>query len=227
MFSDSFSWEHPATTDAVSGAVVRLLLALPSVRAVANAQFYLGPPGTGSPLHWHNAALNFLAFGEKRWLLAPPSHPAAAYSNAPVLQWLHQMRQEDDEEEEQQQQRRRQQQQQQQQQQQHNQQQQGVGENEARGGGSSSSSSSRAEHDDGKNDSGRSETTTTSSSSSSTTTGVERRGLLQCTQFAGDLVFVPKQWAHATLNLRASIGAYRCSAVVAAAAAATSSLLRL
>ena len=35
---------------------------------------------------------------------------------------------------------------------------------------------------------------------------------LQCTQQAGDIVFVPKNWGHATLNIRQSIGlAYELS----------------
>ena len=32
-------------------------------------QFYLGPAYTGAPLHWHNTALNVLAYGQKRWLV--------------------------------------------------------------------------------------------------------------------------------------------------------------
>jgi hypothetical protein len=34
-------------------------------------QFILGPRGSGAPFHYHCAALNFLLFGKKRWLLTP------------------------------------------------------------------------------------------------------------------------------------------------------------
>jgi oxalate decarboxylase/phosphoglucose isomerase-like protein (cupin superfamily) len=41
-------------------------------------QFYLGPPGTGAPMHYHLDAVNVLLHGEKDWLLLPPA--AAVYS---------------------------------------------------------------------------------------------------------------------------------------------------
>eukprot|EP00326_Haptolina_ericina_P032965 CAMPEP_0181235034 /NCGR_PEP_ID=MMETSP1096-20121128/37336_1 /TAXON_ID=156174 ORGANISM="Chrysochromulina ericina, Strain CCMP281" /NCGR_SAMPLE_ID=MMETSP1096 /ASSEMBLY_ACC=CAM_ASM_000453 /LENGTH=101 /DNA_ID=CAMNT_0023329939 /DNA_START=18 /DNA_END=320 /DNA_ORIENTATION=- len=47
-------------------------------------QFYLGPPGSGAPWHYHTTAINTLAYGRKRWFLTPPElsqystqHPAA------------------------------------------------------------------------------------------------------------------------------------------------------
>ena len=43
-----------------------------------NLQFFLGPPGTGAPAHFHNDAVNVLVHGEKEWLLLPPA--AAVYS---------------------------------------------------------------------------------------------------------------------------------------------------
>eukprot|EP00039_Didymoeca_costata_P011934 m.170037 g.170037 ORF g.170037 m.170037 type:complete len:791 (+) comp15335_c0_seq1:129-2501(+) len=43
-----------------------------------NIQFYLGPPGSGAPLHFHRAALNVLAYGRKEWILQPPAY--AEYS---------------------------------------------------------------------------------------------------------------------------------------------------
>lgn len=36
-------------------------------------QFYLGPAGSGAPVHFHGHAINSLAFGEKLWFLHPPS----------------------------------------------------------------------------------------------------------------------------------------------------------
>ena len=34
-------------------------------------QFYLGGPGSGSPVHWHNDAVNYAVHGEKTALLEP------------------------------------------------------------------------------------------------------------------------------------------------------------
>lgn len=46
--------------------------------ALKTAQFYLGGPGSGSPIHWHNNALNYNVYGTKLWTLFPP--PSAIYS---------------------------------------------------------------------------------------------------------------------------------------------------
>jgi JmjC domain, hydroxylase len=35
-------------------------------------QFYLGNTGTGAPMHFHNDAVNLLAYGEKQWFFLPP-----------------------------------------------------------------------------------------------------------------------------------------------------------
>jgi len=45
-------------------------------------QFYLGGPHTGTSLHWHNAAYNYLAHGLKLWALLPP--PQLLSSKMPV-----------------------------------------------------------------------------------------------------------------------------------------------
>mmetsp|Transcript_32282 Transcript_32282/g.46577 ORF Transcript_32282/g.46577 Transcript_32282/m.46577 type:complete len:662 (+) Transcript_32282:770-2755(+) len=45
------------------------------VRSVGSAlhfQFFLGPPLSGAPFHHHGPAFNVLAFGAKKWALAPP-----------------------------------------------------------------------------------------------------------------------------------------------------------
>ena len=128
-FTDRFATNHPQIND-VSKEVVKKLRVLRSVRKVGPLQLFLGPPGSGSPLHWHDAALNYLAFGQKRWFLSAPASPIAGYSNTPVLDWLQQ------------------------------------------------------------------------------TNGFESKDLLQCTQFAGDIVYVPRRWAHGTLNTKTSIGRY-------------------
>jgi ankyrin repeat protein len=54
--------------------------------AVVSVQFYLGPRGSGAPLHYHGSAWNLLVHGRKRWFLLPPQR--AAYSTRPVLEWI-------------------------------------------------------------------------------------------------------------------------------------------
>lgn len=52
----------------------------------ASTQFSLGPAGSGSPPHYHMAALNTLVYGKKRWTLVPPR--SAVYAAKPVREWL-------------------------------------------------------------------------------------------------------------------------------------------
>jgi len=49
-------------------------------------QFYIGPPGSGAPVHFHQDAINFLVYGRKRWFLFHPSD--TAYSRKHPLQWF-------------------------------------------------------------------------------------------------------------------------------------------
>jgi len=51
--------------------------------SVRPPQLALGPAGAGAPAHAHNAALNALIFGAKRWLLVPPCR--ATWSLRPPL----------------------------------------------------------------------------------------------------------------------------------------------
>eukprot|EP00117_Sycon_ciliatum_P033742 scpid43672/ scgid25899/ JmjC domain-containing protein 8; Jumonji domain-containing protein 8 len=51
-------------------------------------QLIVGPSGAGSPPHFHGLAVNFLAFGRKRWLLAAPSH--AQFTTQTALEWFQQ-----------------------------------------------------------------------------------------------------------------------------------------
>ena len=39
----------------------------------AAIQFFVGPRGSGSPMHWHSDSWNALAFGLKEWALLPPA----------------------------------------------------------------------------------------------------------------------------------------------------------
>jgi len=96
----------------------------------ASTQFSLGPPGSGSPLHYHMAAVNTLVFGRKRWTLLPPRD--AVYSALPVFEWH-------------------------------------------RAGGVEALRR-------------------------------EGRTALECTQRAGDVLYVPDHWGHAVLNLQTSVG---------------------
>ena len=51
-----------------------------------NYQFMIAPAKTGASPHFHNSALNLLVFGEKLWLLFPPS--VAFYSTKHVHDWF-------------------------------------------------------------------------------------------------------------------------------------------
>ena len=51
-----------------------------------NAQIYIGAPGSGAPAHYHQMALNFLAFGRKLWAVTFPQD--ARYSVLPVSRSL-------------------------------------------------------------------------------------------------------------------------------------------
>ena len=53
---------------------------------IAVVQFALGSPGTGSPVHYHNAAWNGLFYGMKRWYLLPPQEKLL--SSVPIKQWV-------------------------------------------------------------------------------------------------------------------------------------------
>lgn len=48
----------------------RYLSSIPGVTVMAN-QFFLGPGGSGAPTHYHQIAVNALAWGEKHWIVAP------------------------------------------------------------------------------------------------------------------------------------------------------------
>lgn len=49
---------------------------------MTGVEFYLGGPGTGAPLHYHQDAFNVLVYGTKRWHLRPPFY--ASLSNEPA-----------------------------------------------------------------------------------------------------------------------------------------------
>jgi hypothetical protein len=49
-------------------------------------QFYVGAVASGSPMHYHKDAINFLIYGAKQWYLLPPSE--ATYSTVPVADFV-------------------------------------------------------------------------------------------------------------------------------------------
>jgi len=51
-----------------------------------NAQMYVGAPGSGAPMHYHQIAVNYLAYGTKRWGMLPPS--SSYYSMEPSLSYF-------------------------------------------------------------------------------------------------------------------------------------------
>jgi hypothetical protein len=55
-----------------SRAVMRRLSFASKRPTIIAQQFYLGPPGSGAPMHIHNDAANYLIYGRKRWFLSPP-----------------------------------------------------------------------------------------------------------------------------------------------------------
>jgi hypothetical protein len=70
--------------------VVPPFLTFPSPKLVERVpsaiQFYLGPAGSGAPVHFHCDAWNALAHGRKQWLLFPPAQ--ALYSATPIGRWV-------------------------------------------------------------------------------------------------------------------------------------------
>ena len=53
--------------------------------STTKTQFYLGPPLSGAPVHFHRNAWNVLIYGQKRWFVYPPDR--AFYSKRHVWEW--------------------------------------------------------------------------------------------------------------------------------------------
>eukprot|EP00747_Dinoflagellata_sp_TGD_P115557 gnl/TRDRNA2_/TRDRNA2_172186_c0_seq4.p1 gnl/TRDRNA2_/TRDRNA2_172186_c0~~gnl/TRDRNA2_/TRDRNA2_172186_c0_seq4.p1 ORF type:complete len:849 (+),score=107.03 gnl/TRDRNA2_/TRDRNA2_172186_c0_seq4:197-2548(+) len=49
-------------------------------------QWYLGPVGSGAPVHFHDTAVNYIVYGTKHWFLIPPAH--ARYMRKPIGLWV-------------------------------------------------------------------------------------------------------------------------------------------
>ena len=63
-----------------------LFAAEPTSVQFKHPQFFVGPPGSAAPMHFHEDAINALAFGRKHWALVPPHR--AEFSTLPGLRWL-------------------------------------------------------------------------------------------------------------------------------------------
>eukprot|EP00750_Incisomonas_marina_P032809 INCI9363.4.p1 GENE.INCI9363.4~~INCI9363.4.p1 ORF type:complete len:970 (-),score=170.10 INCI9363.4:274-3183(-) len=71
LFSTAFVSENPSIVKTVAPAF-DWSMDIHGIGIVFEGQFYLGPPGSGAPAHWHGAAMNVMAYGRKRWVLTPP-----------------------------------------------------------------------------------------------------------------------------------------------------------
>ena len=80
-------WQRSIAEDAPPPAFLSSLLgAQPGPGGSFETQFFLGPAGSGAPVHFHGHAVNCLAFGTKQWFLYPPAQ--AFYSKTPAEQWV-------------------------------------------------------------------------------------------------------------------------------------------
>lgn len=107
-------------------------------------QFYLGPAGSGAPVHFHGHAVNTLAYGEKKWFLFAPAN--AFYSTAPAFDFVT------------------------------------------------------------KDPRANIHSTQTKSTTSTNADPKPQPLAMHCTQHAGDMIYVPTLWGHATINVKQSIG---------------------
>eukprot|EP00051_Salpingoeca_urceolata_P020597 m.310840 g.310840 ORF g.310840 m.310840 type:complete len:345 (-) comp19648_c5_seq4:262-1296(-) len=80
---ESISPSHPFMADIFIPATFDPVNTYIDIKSI---QFYLGPAGSGAPMHFHSDAYNALVFGRKQWHLIPPSH--AVYSKDPIALWL-------------------------------------------------------------------------------------------------------------------------------------------
>jgi len=76
MFTADYTNENPPLRDDIR-ELIELLHDVPDTNETdtlkeLSPQFFVGPAASGAPMHWHNTALNALAFGEKHWYVLPP-----------------------------------------------------------------------------------------------------------------------------------------------------------
>lgn len=141
-------------------------------------QLALGPAGSGSPLHFHEDAVNALIYGVKRWDLLPPSKTLFSIE-AP---WCPPN---------------------------------GTGAADMHAGPASKTTAGDDRHDKNKSETvdrrgsndagldsgGRRGDGDSSSNAAGGMCGGAPDGAVRCVQLPGDLVYVPRRWAHSTFNL--------------------------
>ena len=80
LFSKAFAAQTPQLFEDIS-EVIELVDSVPGIGPLTEGQFFLGPAGSGAPMHFHSLALNALHYGRKRWTLLPAKD--ALYSHKP------------------------------------------------------------------------------------------------------------------------------------------------
>ena len=68
MFSGQFATENPDLDDDMP-EFLNLLGSLPYPSKIMAKQLFVGPAMSGAPLHWHNTAMNAIAYGRKHWFV--------------------------------------------------------------------------------------------------------------------------------------------------------------
>lgn len=83
---DSLSSESPLMSDFTIPPVLD-----PNVTQITTqtVQFYIGPPLSGAPVHFHRSAWNALVYGKKRWFLYPPTK--SFYSKQHIWLWYNEV----------------------------------------------------------------------------------------------------------------------------------------
>jgi len=95
QFNPAFYRQNPTVLHGLKH-IIDLFRSLPHVTVPrddvrdleTNVQFALGPAGSGAVMHFHQPAVNYLAFGRKRWSLLLPDD--ALYSDLPSRTWVEQ-----------------------------------------------------------------------------------------------------------------------------------------
>jgi len=57
----------------------------PGLQDLHGGQFFVGPEGSGAPVHFHSSAVNALYYGRKRWILIPPMQVGNQWLVGPCL----------------------------------------------------------------------------------------------------------------------------------------------
>jgi hypothetical protein len=86
LFTTKFTTDNPSILTSCEEAF-DFVMDVGGINLIFEGQFYLGPPASGAPAHWHSAAVNVMAWGKKRWALFPPLN-GSFYSIKPSLDFF-------------------------------------------------------------------------------------------------------------------------------------------